>query len=339
MATQHPAHVPTRTTTPVLPSVLADRVNELRQASKAENTRRAYLSDWRAWETWCQAHDLVPMPAHPATVCAYLADQAERVKVSTLRRHLATVSKAHELAGVSSPCRDTSVKDTLAGLRREKGTARSEAPGLLKGDLLTTLDTLGNDLSGVRDRALLLVGWCAGLRRSEIAGLTWADLTPDPEGLVLTLRRSKTDQAGEGRQVGLAREQVNRGACPVYALERLRETLSFYYGGINTYSTGPELVAPGAPVFPRVDRWGHLGGAMSGQAVGGVIERRTHQAGLPTRYRGHSLRKGLVQQATLAGVSDSAVMATTGHKTVTMLRRYQGQAGLVSKTASKGLLA
>jgi integrase len=328
MATQHPAHVPTHTTTPVLPSVLADRVNELRQASKAENTRRAYLSDWRAWQTWCQAHDLVPMPAHPATVCAYLADQAERVKVSTLRRHLATVSKAHELAGVSSPCRDTSVKDTLAGLRREKGTARSEAPGLLKGDLLTTLDTLGNDLPGVRDRALLLVGWCAGLRRSEIAGLTWGDLTPDPAGLVLTLRRSKTDQAGEGRQVGLAREQV--GACPVWALERWRDALAHEPG---------ELVAPGAPVFPRVDRWGHLGGAMSGQAVGGVIERRTHQAGLPIRYRGHSLRKGLVQQAKLAGVSDSAVMATTGHKTVTMLRRYQGQAGLVSKTASKGLLA
>lgn len=333
MATQHPAHVPTLTTprvpAPVLPSVLADRVNELRQASKAENTRRAYLSDWRAWETWCLAHDLTPLPAHPGTVCAYLADQAERVKVSTLRRHLATVSKAHELAGVSSPCRDASVKDTLAGLRREKGTARSEAPGLLAGDLLATLDTLGGDLSGVRDRALLLVGWCAGLRRSEIANLCWGDLTPDPAGLVVTLVRSKTDQAGEGRQVGLARE-TTPGTCPVYALERWRSALAHE----NT-----ELVAPGAPLFPRVDRWGHLGGAMSGQAVGAVIERRTSQAGLPVRYRGHSLRKGLVQQATLAGVADSAVMATTGHKTVTMLRRYQGQAGLVTKTAHRGLLA
>jgi len=330
LPTHVPTHDPYRGTPPVLPPVLAGRVNELRQASKAENTRRAYLSDWRAWETWCQAHDLVALPAHPGTVCAYLADQADRVKVSTLRRHLATVSKAHELAGVSSPCRDTSVKDTLAGLRREKGTARSEAPGLLAGDLLATLDTLGSDLSGVRDRALLLVGWCAGLRRSEIAGLTWGDLTPDPAGLVLTLRRSKTDQAGEGRQVGLAREQVNRGACPVYALERWREALAH---------EGAELVAPGAPVFTQVTRWGHLGGALSGQAVGAVIERRTNQAGLSVRYRGHSLRKGLVQQATLAGVADSAVMATTGHKTVTMLRRYQGQAGLVSKTASKGLLA
>lgn len=333
MATQHPAHVPALTTThvpaPVLPGVLADRVTSLRQASKAENTRRAYQSDWQAWETWCLTHDLTPMPAHPATVCAYLADQAERVKVSTLRRHLATVSKAHEIAGVPSPCRDTSVKDTLAGLRREKGTARNEAPGLLASDLRATLDTLGGDIAGVRDRALLLVGWCAGLRRSEIAGLTWGDLTPDPLGVVVTLVRSKTDQAGEGRQVGLARE-TDLGVCPVHAVERLRSTLAH---------EGAHLVAPNAPLFPRVDRWGHLGGAMSGQAVGAVIERRTNQAGLPVRYRGHSLRKGLVQQATLAGVADSAVMATTGHKTVTMLRRYQGQAGLVSKTAHRGLLA
>lgn len=333
MDTHHPAHVPALSSglvpTPVLPPVLADRVTQLRQASKAENTRRAYQADWRAWETWCQAHGLESLPAHPATVCAYLADQADRVKLSTLRRHLATVSKAHALAGVPTPCRDASVKDTLSGLRREKGSARSEAPGLLAGDLLTTLDSLGSDLSGLRDRALLLVGWCAGLRRSEVAQLTWGDLTPDPLGVVLTLVRSKTDQAGEGRQVGLARE-TNPGACPVYALERWRDALAH---------EGSHLVAPAAPVFPRVDRWGHLGGAMSGQAVGAVIERRTREAGLPTRYRGHSLRKGLVQQATLAGVGDSAVMATTGHKTVTMLRRYQAQAGLVSKTAHRGLLS
>lgn len=333
MATHTPAPVPAlspvRVTTPVLPSVLADRVNELRQASKAENTRRAYLSDWRAWETWCLAHGLDPLPAHPGTVCAYLAHQADRVKVSTLRRHLATVSKAHELAGVPSPCRDASVKDTLAGLRREKGTARNEAPGLLADGIRATLDTLGADLAGVRDRALLLVGWCVALRRSELAGLTWGDLAPDPLGVVVTLARSKTDQAGEGRQVGLARE-TDLGTCPVHALETWRDTLAHQ---------DTALVAPGAPLFPRVDRWGHLGGAMSGQAVGAVIERRTRQAGLPIRYRGHSLRKGLIQQAKLAGVADSAVMATTGHKTVTMLRRYQGQAGLVSKTAHRGLLA
>jgi len=337
--TRHlPAHVPAHVSTPgvshvlapVLPDELTDKVGELRQASKSANTRRAYKSDWSQWATWCEAQGIVSMPAHPQSVCAYLADKAGKVKVSTLTRHLATISKAHEVAGFASPCKAAEVKDTLAGLRNTYGTARREAPGLLRDALRLTLDNLGGDLSGTRDRALLLTGWCAGLRRSELAGLTWGDLLPDPDGLVLVLRKSKTDQAGQGRSVGLFRE-TDQVACPVQALDTWRVSLA---------KQSPLAVAPTAPVFPRVNRWGQvLPGAMSGQSIAEVVQRRTEQAGLTTRYQGHSLRKGLVQQATLAGVADSAVMATTGHQSVTMLRRYQSTAGLVSRAASKGLLA
>jgi site-specific recombinase XerD len=338
MTSHLPAHVPTHVPTPgvgrihppVLPSELTEKVSQLREASKSANTRKAYRSDWSQWEAWCNTQGVTPLPAHPDTVTAYLADKAEKVKVSTLTRHLATISKAHEVAGFQNPCRVTQVRDTLAGLRNTYGTARREAPGLLRDALRATLDTLGGDLSGTRDRALLLTGWCAGLRRSELAGLTWGDLVSDPDGLVLILRRSKTDQAGEGRSVGLFRE-ADSVACPVQALDSWRVALG---------KQSPLAVAPGAPVFPRINRWGQVSpGAMSGQSVAEVIQRRTAQAGLPTRYQGHSLRKGLVQQATLAGVSDSAVMATTGHQSVTMLRRYQSTAGLVSKSASKGLLS
>jgi len=320
---QYPTHVVGSVLAPVLPSDLTDKVSALREASKADNTRRAYLSDWRSWSTWCESHGVCPLPAHPDTVSAYLADKAGTVKVSTLRRHLATVSKAHQVAGLANPCRETLVRDTVSGLRRTHGTATDEAPGLLADQLGQTLDTLGGDLSGVRDRALLLVGWCAGLRRSEIAGLVWSDLADDPDGLVLTLRRSKTDQEGAGRQVGIAR-QANPARCPVVALEQWRE------------ASNPD---PESPVFVQVTRWGTLKTShLTGQAIALIIQRRTKGAGLPTHYRGHSLRKGLVQTAHLAGVSDSAVMATTGHQSVTMLRRYQGQAGLVSRSASKGLL-
>jgi len=333
MSTHVPALVPTpgsgHVPAPVLSDDLRDKVSDLRSASKSANTRRAYLSDWRRWETWCQQNDLVSMPAHPDTVSAYLADQAGGVSVATLARHLATISKAHQVAGLPNPCRETSVRDTMSGLRRVHGSAQNEAPGLLPDQLRATLDTLGNDLSGLRDRALLLVGWCAGLRRSEVAGLTWGDLTPDPDGLVLTLRKSKTDQEQRGRKVGLP-AALDLGVCPVNALARWREAASH---------ESSEKTAPGSPVFCQVTRWGHLGGALSGEAVALVIQRRTNQAGLPVRYRGHSLRKGLVQAAFIAGVSDSAVMATTGHAGVAMLRRYQGQAGLVSRSASKGLLA
>jgi integrase len=329
-----PAHVPApvggHVPAPALPVVLADKVRDLQEASKADNTRRAYLSDWRSWSAWCEAHGHSALPAHPDTVSAYLADKAGTVKVATLRRHLATVSKAHQVAGLANPCRETTVRDTVSGLRRTYGTAQDEAPGLLADQLGQTVDTLGDTLSGLRDRALLLIGWCAGLRRSEIAGLTWGDISPDPGGVVITLRKSKTDQEGAGRLVGIAR-QDNPARCPVVALSAWRNAVT---------QANPQASEAGEPIFTQVTKWGKLGGAhLTGQAVAGIIQRRTKGAGLHTHYRGHSLRKGLVQTAHLAGVSDSAVMATTGHKSVSMLRRYQGQAGLVSRSASKGLLA
>jgi integrase len=334
MDTHQPALVPThvggRVPAPVLPPVLIDKVAALRDASKAPATRRAYVSDWRAWETWCLSNGASPLPAHPDTVSAYLADRAGVLKVATLSRHLATISKAHQVAGLPNPCREVSVRDTLAGLRRTHGTPPNQAPGLLPRDLAATVDTMSSDLAGLRDRALFLVGWSGALRRSEIAAITWGDLTPDADGMVLTLPRSKTDQAGEGSRVGIPR-QADPGRCPVVALERWRHAVAHERGA---------AVAPNAPVFVSVTRWGHLGTqALTGQSVAAIIQRRTRDAGLPVTYRGHSLRAGLVQAAHLAGVADSAVMATTRHKGVGMVRRYQGDAGLVSRSAARGLLA
>ena len=335
---QHHRHLPTPVLTqspthadlPVLPVGMADKIADLKRASKSVNTQKAYQSDWRLWQTWCTSNGLVSIPAHPDTVSAYIADEAPRLKVSTLTRHLATVSKAHKVAGFPSPCQAVGVQDTLAGLRKTYGTARKEAPGLLADGLRATLDILGDDLAGHRDRALLLVGWCAGLRRSEIADMKWGDLLADPDGLVIVLRKSKTDQVGAGRQVGLARE-ADPTICPVSALAGWRNAVE---------KLTPGAVEAGAPIFTRVTKWGgQVTGNLSGQAVGFVIERRCRQAGLVVRYQGHSLRKGLVQQATMAGVTDSAVMATTGHQSVAMLRRYQSTAGLVTRSASRGLLS
>lgn len=328
MPSHLPAHVPTpvptHVTTPVLPDDLTARVHDLRAASRAENTRRAYMSDWAGWLDWCQLRGVCPMPAHADSVAAYLADKAGSLKVSTLSRHLATISKAHQIAGVPNPCRETTVKDTLAGLRRTYGVATDEAQGLMPDQLAATVRSLGNSPAATRDRAVLLLGWSAGLRRSEIAGLTWADIAPDPDGLVITLRRSKTDQTGEGRQAGIPRQDA-ADLCPVVALELWR------------LISNPD---PVAPVFVTITKHGKMGTkTMTGHAVALIIQRRTQQAGLAGQFRGHSLRKGLVQAASLAGVPDSAIMATTGHQSVNMLRRYQGTAGLVSRAASKGLLA
>lgn len=345
MDTQHPALVPTHVPTlvtpsgyggahpPALPEQLTDKVRELRAASKADNTRRAYVSDWRRWQTWCDSHGLAALPAHPDTVCAYLADQVQTVKVSTLARHVATVSKAHQVAGLANPCRESSVRDTLAGLRRKHGAPPKEAPALRANALAVTVQSLGDDLAGLRDCALLLVGWYLALRRSEIAGLTWGDLTNDPDGsggVLVTLRGSKTDHTGQGQTVGLAPES-DLTVCPVAALRRWADAVR---------TVNPDAVSPGAPVFVPVTRWGQLGcEPLTGRAVADVIRKRTQAAGLPVTYGGHSLRKGLITEAGVAGVPDSRVMATSRHTGVTMLRRYQQTTDLVAQAAGRGLVS
>jgi integrase len=189
---------------------------------------------------------------------------------------------------------------------------------------------MGGTLSDLRDRALLLVGWCAALRRSEIAHLTWGDIQPDPDGVLLVLRHSKTDKTGQGRTVGLARDN-DPTRCPVTALENWHVAL---YG-----TAGHTATTDTAPVFVQINRHGQTRDALSGQAVAQIVQRRTQQAGLPIHYRGHSLRKGLIMQAKLNGVEDSRVMATTGHTSPVMVLRYQGEAGKVSRAAHIGLLS
>lgn len=322
-------HLPAAIEQP-LPAALADRVADLQRSSKAANTMRAYESDLRQFRAWCLEHGRAEFPATPDTVAAYVADHAGLWKVSTLTRRVAAISTAHRLAGVANPCATATVSATLSGLRRANRKPRRQAAGLLRADMLTLLDHLHRDttLAGWRDRGLVLVGWCAGLRRSELGALTWGQVERDPDGVRLLVIGNKTDRTGEGRVIGLAYDEP--GVCPVRALLEYREQLARVDRG---------LVADSAPVFPRLNRWGQPQGRMSGQAVAAMLQRRTLAAGLVRHYTGHSLRVGLVQEGKLQGVEDSVVMAATGHKQVTMLRTYQGEAGVVSRAAHRGLLS
>jgi len=313
-----------------LPAALADQIRRLQVSSKAANTVRAYRSDLAGFTAWCDERGRRYDPATPETVAAFVADHAGVWKVSTLTRRVAAISEAHKLAGMPNPCQHPIVTETLSGLRRENRRPRQQAAGLLKADVRSLLWHLDRDttLAGWRDRALVLVGWCASLRRSELAGLTWGQVLRDADGVRLQLLGSKTDKAGEGQQVGLAYDSP--GVCPVRALLEYRDQLAKVDKG---------LVNDQAAVFPRLNRWGQVQGSMSGQAVAAVIQRRTKAAGLVKHYSGHSLRVGLIQEGKLQGVEDSVVMATTRHKSVGMLRQYQGSAGLVSRAAHRGLLS
>lgn len=314
----------------VLPVETMSAITEAITASKRPNTLQAYQSDLTQFGHWCSGHGWSALPAQPEMVAAYLVEQRHHLKLTTLRRHLATISKAHQIAGLPNPVRSPLVTDTVKGLQNMRPEAATRAQAMTPAYLRKVLGGIsGGSLASIRDRALLLTGWCSALRRSEVAALHWGDVQWLPDGVVLTVMGSKTDKTGTGQQTPLAAEPKAGKVCPVKALRAWHEALS---------AISPELVKGDQPVFRQVNRHGRLGDGLTGHAVNAIVSRRGSLVGLDG-FTGHSLRRGLAQAAHAAGVSDTALMQTTRHKSVAMLRTYQGDAGLLVRAASKGLLS
>lgn len=298
---------------------VAERAREYALEWKADNTIRAYRADWRQFETWCQAHGLATLPAAPETVALYLADLSSSSEVSTLQRRISAISQAHQAAGYDSPTKDAKVKAVWSGIRRSKGTAQEGKDPATTTEIRAMAATMPASILGIRDRALLLVGFAGAFRRSELVGLDVEDVAFTKEGLVVTLRRSKTDQEGQGRRVGNPYGSYP-DTCPVRALQGWLEA-----SGITT-----------GPIFRPINRHGQiLPGRLSDKAVALVVKRAAEAAGLdPTRYAGHSLRAGLATSAAAAGVAERAIMAQTGHKSVNMVRRYIRDGSLFRENAA-----
>jgi integrase len=177
-----------------LPAAVAGFV----RASLADNTRRAYLSDLRHFEHWGGR-----IPASAETVASYLAAHVDTLRVATLVRRIASISKAHQARGVPNPTRSELVRTTLRGIKRTRRCTQQQAKALLREDLLLVLDTMGDDLKDIRDRALLLIGFAGALRRSELVALDVADIEHVRHGITLHLRHSKTDQDGRGDKIAI----------------------------------------------------------------------------------------------------------------------------------------
>jgi integrase len=282
-------------------SEVPDQVTALVEASIAENTRRAYRSDLAQFAAWGGQ-----LPADPAVVASYLAAHAETLSVATLVRRIATISKAHEARGLLNPCRSEIVRATLRGIKRTRGIAHREAKPLLREDLFRVLDAMREGVKDARDRALLLIGFAGGFRRSELVGLDCLDIERVRQGLIVMLRHSKTDQEGVGRKIGIPFGRTRH--CPVLALDR--------WLTISAIETGA--------VFRPVDRHGRIAaGRLSGEAVSLVVKERVAAAGIdPTGFSGHSLRAGFATSAAQAGVSTLKIRAQTGHASDAMLSRY-----------------
>ena len=291
-------------------------------ASRAENTTRVYRTGWAQFTAWCDEHRVIALPAGAETVALYVADLAKEAKPATIDSRLAAISAAHRAAGYDSPTKQEAVRLVRRGVRRTLGTAQRQVRPVTVPELRTTLQGLGANMGGCRDRALLLLGFAGALRRSELVGLDVADITEGVDGLTVHLRRSKTDQEGVGRAIGIPFGS-NPVTCPVRAWRAWLELSSITEGH----------------AFCPVDRHGHLGTTrLSGNAVALVLKRHAGRAGLdPKEVAGHSLRAGLATSAAAAGVPERVIADQTGHRGTAMLRRYIREGSLFRENAASAV--
>lgn len=287
------------------------------QASLSEATKRAYRADVLAFLSSGGS-----IPATQVQIARYLAALAQELSPVTLQRRAVAIGKAHVAQGCADPTKGSHVRATLRGIRRLHGRPQRQAAPLLREDLLAVVDALPDSLMGVRDRALLLVGFAGGFRRSEVVGLDVEDVAFVPDGLLVTLRRSKTDQEGAGRKVGIPYGRTR--ACPVKAL--------------RTWLDKAEVAS--GPIFRPVSKGGQIGSrALTDQSVNLVLRKCAARVGLPCeRLSGHSLRAGLVTSAAKAGVSSWKIRQQTGHRSDAMLQRYIRDADIFVENAAGALL-
>lgn len=276
--------------------------------ARATATIRAYQSDWRGFREFCSREGVNPLPATPETLAEYLVRLADAGrKPATIRRKMSAVAQAHRTAGYSSPIEAEEVRLIWSGIRRTLGVSQERKEPLRTEDLRRIMVALPDTRGGLRDRALLLVGFAGAFRRSELTGLDVADLRLDREGATVTLRRSKTDPEGEGFKKWLPFGS-HPDTCPIRAVEDWVEAAGIIDG----------------PLFRPVDRHGNVGGErLTGHSVARIIKRAVAGIGKnPANYGGHSLRAGFATQSAANGASERAIMKQTGHRSVTVLRRY-----------------
>jgi integrase len=289
------------------------------------NTRRAYRADWADFLRWCDSAGRAPLPASTDTVCLYLVGQARAEKlVATIERRCSSIAFEHLRVGARSPINED-VREVLYGLRRKLGVAPVNAKVALSvDDLRAVLRATPEDVWGVRDRAVLLLGFASGLRRSELSALDLASVRFEPAGLVVTVARSKTDQEGLGREVG-----VHRGR------HRLTDPVGAVTAWIRERGNWP------GPLFPIIDvNTGAISRRrVSGHGLAEVVQSAVKRAGLdPARYGGHSLRAGCATAAAANGASDLAIMRRTGHSSVAMVGRYVRHASVFAVDPLAGVL-
>ena len=285
-------------------------VGQYLSAAIADNTRRAYQADLADFYRWGGI-----VPCSPELLAEYVSFRAATHCAVTLTRRVVAISRAHTTRNFPDPAKNDLVRTVLRGVRRLNGNAQRQVRPLLKEDVMAMLPQM-RGTKGLRDKALLLIGFAAALRRSELVALDLGDIAFVSEGLVLTIRRSKTDQEGVGRRIAIPHGRTS--GCPVKALRAWLEQAA---------------IAEGA-IFRSVNKGGGVGGRLSANAVAEIVKTHADSIGLsPHEFSGHSLRSGLVTSAVLAGISTHKIMAQTGHRSSEMVARYIRDADIFNNNA------
>lgn len=312
---------------PNVPKTLEKPLAEARafvEASVPENTRRAYAADWALFSDWCEEKGVSNLPSSPAVIAAFIADESKGSKPSTLRRRMAAIRKVHQTAGHPNPCDAEAVRATMKGIERSYGVAQmGKAPATLAAIEKMVNSCAPNTLEGLRSRAILLIGYAGAFRRSELAALTMDDLKWSDEGVVITVRRSKTDQRGKGlvKAIPYVRDG---GLCAATAL--------------RVWLTAARIDS--GPVFRAFNRVGAPKPTpISDHAVAVIVKTCAGRCGYdPSVFSGHSLRAGHVTEARSRGIADASTMATTGHKRVETLDGYDRRENAFQKTSAGAVL-
>jgi site-specific recombinase XerD len=293
------------------------------QSSKAINTIRAYKSDFNDFSLFCAQNGFKSLPSDPNIVSLYLTHlSTKEAKMSTLKRRLVSIGVIHKLKGYYLDTKHPSIIENIMGIKRRKGSNQKGKKPILINSLKQIINAIDEqnkqEIKKFRDRTIILIGFSGGFRRNEIVSLDYEDLDFVQEGLKINIRRSKTDQFGEGSVKALPYFDSSQ-YCPVISLKKWIE--------ISKIKSGP--------LFRRFTKGSNLSeNRLTDQTVALLIKEYLILAGIESKnYSGHSLRSGFATSAAESGVEERSIMAMTGHKSTEMVRRYIKEANLFKNNA------
>jgi site-specific recombinase XerD len=291
--------------------------------SKSNNTVRAYKSDFNDFGIFCSKNGFKSLPSEPKIVSLYLTHLSTKdAKMSTLKRRLVSIGVIHKIKGYYLDTKHPAIIENIMGIKRRKGSVQKSKKPILVNNLKTIINIIDQqdkeEIKKLRDRSIILIGFSGGFRRNEIVSLDYDDLDFVPEGVKISLRRSKTDQFGEGFTKALPYFDSSQ-YCPVVSLKNLLD--------LSKINSGP--------VFRRFVKGSKLSeNRLTDQTVALLIKEYLNLAGIDSKnFSGHSLRSGFATSAAESGAEERNIMAMTGHKSTEMVRRYIKEANLFKNNA------